>query len=105
MVTDIVIYFAKPANAHFTTIAKETTNTGWFALAGVSIGRNETLNRAVQDVVTDNSDPKGGASEGRKRFQSGQQVLIRSPYDPIRARLMVEKNMRSEARAGVPGGS
>jgi multiple sugar transport system substrate-binding protein len=67
-VTDNPAYFADPKNAYLVTIAKEMTEAGWIAPEGVGAGWNEELNRAAQDVLTNNTDPKAALQKAEAAF-------------------------------------
>lgn len=67
-VTNNPEFFAKPENAYLVAIAKEMTEAGWLAPAGVGAGWNEELNKAAQDVLTNNTDPKAALQKAEVAF-------------------------------------
>ena len=51
-------FFSEPKNAYMADVAAAMLDTGWFPPDGAAPGWNEELNKAAQDVLTNNADPK-----------------------------------------------
>ena len=51
-------FFTNPNNAYLAAVSAEMIEYGWFAPENAAAGWNEEFNRAAQDVLVNNADPK-----------------------------------------------
>lgn len=61
-------FFADPKNAYLISVAAEIRDYGWFPPEGGTFGWNEELNRAAQEVMTNNADPKAALQKAEAAF-------------------------------------
>lgn len=67
--TAMSAFVAKPANAYLSTAAQGVEKYGWIPSVDYSVGGyRQALNKAAQDVIVGNVDPKAALEAAEKRF-------------------------------------
>lgn len=61
-------FFADPKNAYLASVAEAMLEAGWFPPEGAGAGWNEELNRAAQDVLTNNTDPRAALQKAEAAY-------------------------------------
>ena len=62
-------FTALPANAYLTTAAQGVARYGWIPSVEYGVGGyRQALNKAAQDVIVGNVDPKAALEAAEKRF-------------------------------------
>jgi multiple sugar transport system substrate-binding protein len=74
-IKDNAAFFADPKNAYLVDVAASMLDAGWFPPEGAGAGWNEELNRAAQDVLTNNTDIKAALQKAETAYNRANKLF------------------------------